>query len=101
MRFEMFTEHGVEICALHIIFFNLNQFFLSVCMQHTDKSVPRKWFFGGIFDTLYCRTAGASRPLDPLGPAAAPGNDPRSLHIVPSAGYHFHPFPHDKFGPPL
>ena len=31
---------------------------------------------------------------------AAPANDLRSWHIVPSAGYHFHPCLHDKFGPP-
>ena len=39
---EMFTEHEVEIFAVHINFFNLNEFFLSICMQHTDKKVPRK-----------------------------------------------------------
>ena len=114
MRFEMFTEDVVEIFALHIIFFNLNEFFLSVCMQHTDKMYQESGCFflgGGIF--WYCVLQDRwsfrrLRPLDPTtalpwthGPtgggglqqpprqAAAPGNDIRSLHIVPSAGYHF------------
>ena len=60
MHFEMFTEHEVELFALHIIFLNLNEFFVSICMQHTDKGLPKKWLFGGIFGTLYCRVAGAS-----------------------------------------
>ena len=113
MDFEMFTEHEIEIFALHIIFFSLNEFFLSICMQHTDKNVPRKWFFIGIF-LFFCTAGSLELPgphqgsaLDPLGayntnrPTAAPGNDLRSLHIVPWAGYHFHPCPHDKSGPPL
>ena len=60
MRFEMFTEHEVELFALHINFFNLNEFFLSICMQRTDKNLPRKWLFGAFFGTVYCRVAGAS-----------------------------------------
>ena len=32
---------------------------------------------------------------------AAPGNEIRSLNIVLSVGYHCHPCPHNKFGPPL
>ena len=32
---------------------------------------------------------------------ATPGNEIRSLHVVLSAGYQFHPGPHDKFGQPL
>ena len=117
MRFEMFTEHEVEllkifgIVYLHTNFFNLNKFFLSICMQHTDKNVPRKWFFGGIF--LVLCTAGLLKLLGALPPGltggliapprqpATPGNERRSLHIMLSAGYHFHPCPHDKFGPPL
>ena len=57
MRFEMFTEHEVELFALYINFFNLNEFFLSICMQHTDKNVPRKWLLGGTF--LVLCTAGS------------------------------------------
>ena len=118
MRFEMFTEHKVKLFALHINFFNLNQFFLSICMQHTDKNLPRKWLFGHF---LVLCTAGSLElpgalppgPLPGLCPGstggliaasthpAAPGNEIRSLHIVLSAGYHCHPSPHDKFGPPL
>ena len=105
MRFKMFTKHEVEIFVLHINVFNLNEFFLSICMQHTDKNVPRKWvFWGHIFDTLYCRIARASRGFAtwtptralpwthwgltaPPRPPAAPGNDLQvcSLHIVPLA----------------
>ena len=71
MRFEMFTEHEVELFALHINFFNLNEFFLSIRMQHTDKNVPRKWLFGGVFLVL-CTTGslellGASPPGPPPG----------------------------------
>ena len=79
-------------------------------MQHTDKSLPKKWLFEGIFGTVYCRVAEASGGFAP-GPTggliaaptqpAAPGNEIRSLDIVLSAGYHCHPCPHDKFGPPL
>ena len=68
MRFEMFTEHEVELFALHINinFFNLNEFFLSICMQHTDKNLPRKWLFGGIL--WYCVLQGrwSFRGLCPL-----------------------------------
>ena len=32
MRFEMFTKHEVELFALHINFFNLNEFLLSICI---------------------------------------------------------------------
>ena len=71
MRFEMFPEHEVELFALHINFFNLNEFFLSICMQHTDKNVPRKWFLGGIFLTL-C-TAGSLELLGALPPGPPPG----------------------------
>ena len=101
MRFEMFTEHEVELFALHTNFFNLNEFFLSICMQHTDKNLPRKWLLGGIF--LVLCTAGSLELLGALPPGptggliaaptqpAAPGNEIRSLHIVRSAGYHCHP----------
>ena len=41
----MFTEHEVELFALHINFFNL---MLLICMQHTDKNVPRKWLCGTV-----------------------------------------------------
>ena len=71
MRFEMFTEHEVELFALHINFFNLNEFFLSICMQHTDKNVPRKWFFGGIFLAL-C-TAGSLEFTGASPPGLPPG----------------------------
>ena len=118
MRFEMFTEHEVELFALYINFFNLNQFFLSICMQHTDKNLPRKWLWGHFL--VLCTAGSLELPgALPLGPPsglcpgstggliaasthpAAPGNEIRSLHIVLSAGYHCHPCPHDKFGPPL
>ena len=119
MRFEMFTKHEVQLFALHINFLNLNEFFLSICMQHTDKNVPRKCvFLGAFFSTVYCRIAGASGGFASWTPTkalpwthwgtytaprlpATPGNEIRSLHIVLSAGYHFHPCPHDKFGPPF
>ena len=118
MRFEMFTEHEVELFALHINFFNLNEFFFSICMQHTDKNVPRKCLLGAFFLVLCTAGSlelpGASHPgphqgsaLDPWGAYSAPrqpatpGNEIRSLNIVLSAGYHFYPCPHDKFGPPL
>ena len=119
MRFEMFTEHEVELFALHINFFNLSKFFLSICMQHTYKNVPRKWFLGAFFLVLCIAGSlelSGTLPPGPLpglcpGPTggliapprqpATPGNEIRSLNIVLSAGYHFHPCPHDKFGPPL
>ena len=69
MRIEMFTEHEVELFALHINFFNLNEFFLSIFMQHTDKNVPRKWLLGGIF--LVLCTAG-SPPGPPSGLCPGP-----------------------------
>ena len=92
MRFEMFTEHEVEIFALRINFFNLNEFFLSICMQHTDKKVPRKWFFGGIFFIL-CTAGSLELPgalplvphqgsaLDPLGAYSTPP-DPLLLQAM-------------------
>ena len=118
----MFTEHEVEIFALHINFFNLNELFFSLFMQHTDEMYQESGFWGAFFCTVYCRIAGASGNFAPWtrqrlclgstgeggGGLAAPprqatalGNDIRSLHIVPLARYHFHPCPHDKFGPPL
>ena len=111
----MFTEHEVELFALHK-FFNLNEFFLLVCVQHTDKNVPRKWLYGDIFLVLCSAGSLELRLLDPTKvlpwthwgaysvpprQPATPGNKIRSLHIVLSAGYHFHPCPHDKFDPPL
>ena len=119
MRFEMFTEHEVELFALHINFINLNEFFLSICMQHIDKNVPRKWFWGHFFLVLCTAGSlelpGASPPGPPPGlcpgstvvliapprQPATPGNEIRSLHVALSAEYHFYPCPHDKFGPPL
>ena len=110
MHFEMFTEHEAELFALHINFLNLNEFFLSICMQHTDKNVPRKCFLGAFF--WYCvlqdrwsfRGLLSLDPLQSRGPGptgeliappprqpATPGNEIQSLHIVFSAGYHFHP----------
>ena len=71
MRFEMLTEHEVELFALHINFFNLNEFFPSICMQHTDKNVPRKWLLGTFFGTVYCRIAGASGCFVPWTPIRA------------------------------
>ena len=94
----------------------MNFSFRSICMQHTDKNVPRKWLLGGIFWYCVlqdCWSFQGLRPLDPppglcpgptgelIAPPRQPntqGNEIRSLHIVPSAGYHFHPCPHDKFG---
>ena len=72
MCFKMFTEYEVELFALHTIFFNLNEFFLSICMQHTDKNVPKKWVLGGIFLVLY--TAGSLElpGASPPGPTPAP-----------------------------
>ena len=114
-----FTEHEVELFALHINFFNLNEFFLSICMQQTDKNVPIKWFFGDILLVLctarLLELPGALPPGPPPGlcpgptgglimpprETATPGNEIRSLHIVLLAGYHFHPCPQDKFGLPL
>ena len=70
-------------------------------------------FLGAFFGTMYCRIAGASR-ASPPGPS--PGLCPvptggltappdslllQAMNIVPSAGYHFHSCPHDRFGPPL
>ena len=40
-------------------------------MQHTDKSVPRKWFWGHFFGTVYCRYAGASGGFAPWTPTRA------------------------------
>ena len=53
----MFTEHEVELFALHINLSNLNEFFLLICMQHTDKNVLRKWLLGRII--LVLCTAGS------------------------------------------
>ena len=110
MRFEMFTEHEVELFALHLNFFNLNEFFLSICS--TQIKMYQESGFWGHF--LVLCTAGSQElpgasPPRPTGgliappprQPATPGNEIRSLHIVLSAGYHFHPCPHDKFGPPL
>ena len=52
MHFKMFTEHEVELFALHINFFNLNEFFLSIRMQHTDKIYQESGFLGAFF--WYC-----------------------------------------------
>ena len=71
MRFEMFTEHEVELFALHINFLNLNEFFLSICMQHTDKNVQIKWFFGGIFWYCVLQDRWSFRGLRPLDPTKA------------------------------
>ena len=78
MRFEMFTEHEVEIFAFHIYVYNLNELFLSICVQHTDKNVPRKCFVGAFFYTLYCRIAGTSGGFAPWTPTRAllPGPPP-------------------------
>ena len=70
MRFEMFTEHEVELFALHLNFFNLNEFFLSICMQHTDINVPRKWFLGAFF--ALC-TAGSLELPGASPPGPSPG----------------------------
>ena len=69
MRFEMFTKLEVE---LHINFFNLNESFLSICLHHTDKNVPRKWFWGAFFGTVCCRIAGALTPGPPPGLCPGP-----------------------------
>ena len=69
MRFEMFTKHEVEIFALHI------NFFLSACMQHTDKNVPRKWFFGAFSWHFVLQDRWSFRglcSLDPLGAYSTP-----------------------------
>ena len=75
MPFEMFTEHEVELFALHINVFNLNEMFLSICMQHTDNNIPRKWFLGASF--WYCVLQDRWSfwglcPLDPLGVYSTP-----------------------------
>ena len=87
----------------------MNFSFQFVCSTEI-KIYQESGFLGAFFGTVYCRVAGASGGLPP-GPTggliaaptqpAAPGNEIRSLHIVLSAGYHCHPCPHDKFGPPL
>ena len=105
----MSTECEVELFALHINFFNLNEFLLSICMQHTDKNAQGKWLLGHFFRTVYCRITGASpgslpglcpgptkRLIMPPRQPATPGNEIQSLHIVLSTRYHFHPCPHDK-----
>ena len=71
MRFEIFTEHEVELFALHINFFNLNEFFISSCMQHTDKNVLRKWVLGDIF--LVLCNAGSLKLLGALPPGPPSG----------------------------
>ena len=75
MRFEMFTEHEVELFAFPINFFNLNELFLSICMQHTNKKYQES-VFGGNFLVL-CTAAslelpGASLPGPP--PGLCPGS---------------------------
>ena len=118
LRFEMFTEDEAEIFALHINFqFYANFSFKFVCStqikMHQESSfwgaffwycvLQNRWSFQGL------RLLGPPQGLcpGPTGglqhprPPAARGNDLWSLHIVPSAGYHFHLCPHDKFGPPL
>ena len=65
---------------------------------------------GAYFGTVYFRITGASegfapgsngRLIVPHRQPASPGDEIRSLHIVLSAGCHFYPCPHDKFGPRL
>ena len=68
MCFETLTEHEVEIFALHINFLNLNEFFFSVFMQHTDKMYQESGFWGAFFGTVYCRIAGASGNFIPWTP---------------------------------
>ena len=68
-------------------------------------------FLGAFFGTVYCRIAGTSGGVlpwtywgaynTPPRQTATPANEIWSLHIVLSAGYHFHPCTHYKFGPPL
>ena len=70
MRFKMFTEHEIELFALHINFFNLNEFFLSICMQQTDKNVPRKWLLGHF---LVLSTAGSLELPGASPPGPPPG----------------------------
>ena len=80
IHFKVFTEHEVELFALHINFFNLNEFFLSICMQHTDK-IYQESGFGGIFLvhlTVYCRIAGAS--------GASPPGPPTGICPAPTGG---------------
>ena len=67
----MFTEQEVDLFALHINFFNLNEFFLSICIQHTDKNVPRKCFFGGIFWYCVLQDRWSFRGLRPWTPTRA------------------------------
>ena len=71
MRFEMFTGHEVELFALHINVFNLNEFFLSICTQHADKNVPRKWFLGAFFWYCVLQDRWSFRGLCPLDPTRA------------------------------
>ena len=83
MRFEMFTEDVVEIFALHIIFFNLNEFFLSVCMQHTDKMYQESgccfFFLGGGHFLALCTAGSLELPeTSPLGPHHGSALDPRT-----------------------
>ena len=93
--------------ALHINFFNLNlnEFFLSICMQHTDKNYQESGFLGKFFCTVYCRMAGTSGGFAPGPPPglcpgpteglmelprqpATPGNEIPSLHLVLSVFTH-------------
>ena len=81
----------------------LNEFFLSICMLHPDKNVPRKWSFGGIFWYCVLQDRWSFRGLRPLNPHQGPGQLLQAMiYSHCSAGYRLnHPCPHDNFGPPL
>ena len=86
----------------------MNFSFQFVCSTQI-KMYQESGFLGHFLDILYCRIAGASGGYAPWThwglkapprPLVAQGNDLWSLHILPSAGYHFHLCPQDKFAPP-
>ena len=100
MHFEMFTEHEVELFALHTSFFNLNEFSFQFVCSTLIKFTKKVAFWGHFLVLCTARSLELLGALPP-GPTggliaaptqpAAPGNEIRSLHIVLPAGYHCHP----------
>ena len=92
MRFEMFTE-PVELFALHINFFNLNEFSFQFVCSTQIKMYQESGFLGSFF--WYCILQDRCsfqglRPLDPhqgsaldpLGPYSAPPPDKQLLQAM-------------------